>query len=233
MIEYIAAENIDDRVLARVARSLGEGKLVAFPTDASWVVACSLRAKEGIRRLKAIAGERDERHFTLICSEISQIGDYCSLDNTRFRLVKRLAPGPYVFVLRTLLGTAKALDIRRKELGVRIPDHPVPIAVVEALGAPLYSITAKRAMAEPSACADDGSGEAPEEGACGDGEELPAIPGIPEEELFEGGWELEGIEGVDIVLDTGEERPRLLSTVLDLTGDEVVALRPGAGEWPR
>lgn len=231
MIEYIAAENIDDRVLSRAARALGEGKLIAFPTDASWVVACSLRAKEGIKRLKAIAGERDERHFTLICSEISQIGEYCSLDNTRFRLVKRLAPGPYVFVLRTLLGTEKALDIRRKELGVRIPDHPVPIAVVEALGAPLYSITAKRAMTEPSACIDD-TDEVPEDGACDD-EEQPAIPGIPEEELFEGGWELEGIEGVDIVLDTGEERPRLLSTVLDLTGDEVVALRLGAGEWPR
>lgn len=212
MIEYIAAENIDDRILDRTVRILREGGLAAFPTDTSWTVACSLLSKEGIRALKRIAGDRDERHFTLVCSRISQIGDFCSLDNTRFRLLKRLVPGPYVFVLKTLLGTEKALDIKRKELGVRIPDHPVPLAVAEALGAPLYSVTAKRTMAEGA-----------EEG----------YDAAAEEELFDGGWELEGISGIDLVLDTGEDRPRLLSTVLDLTGDEIVALRAGAGEWPR
>ena len=212
MIEYIAAENIDDRVLQRTVQSLKDGKLTAFPTDTSWAIACSLGSKEGIRRLKRIAGEREETRFTLICSMISQIGDFCSLDNTRFRLVKRLVPGPYVFVLKTLLGTEKALDIKRKELGVRIPDHPVPLAIVDALGAPLYSVTAKRTM--------------------GGGEEEEAAAAA-EEELFDGGWELEGLEGVDLVLDTGEDRPRLLSTVLDLTGDEVTLLRAGAGEWPR
>ncbi len=211
MIEYIAAENSDDRVLERTAATLRDGGLAAFPTDTSWAIACSLRSKEGIKRLKSIAGDREESKFTLICSSISQIGDFCSLDNTRFRLVKRLVPGPYVFVLKTLLGTEKALDIKRKELGVRIPDHALPRAIVEALGEPLYSVTAKRSMV-------DG----------GDEDEV-----APEEDLFDGGWELEGIEGVDLVLDTGEDRPRLLSTVLDLTGDEAALIRPGAGEWPR
>lgn len=212
MIEYIAAENIDDRILSRTSAALREGKLAAFPSDTSWTIACSLGSKEGIKRLRRIAGERDERHFTLICAHIAQIGDYCSLDNTRFRLVKRLVPGPYVFVLKTLLGTEKALDIKRKELGVRIPDHPVPRAIVEAVGTPLYSITAKRTMSETGVADFDGA---------------------EEEELFDGGWELEGIEGIEIVLDSGEDRPRLLSTVLDLTGDEVALLRAGAGEWPR
>lgn len=225
MIEYIAAENIDDRVLARAVRSLREGALIAFPTDTSWTVACALDSKIGIKRLKKLAGERDERHFTLICSAIAHIGAYCSLDNTRFRIVKRLTPGPYVFVLRTLLGTEKALDIRRKELGVRIPDHPVPLAVVDALGVPLYSVTAKRSMA--SAAAD------PEETAADSDEPIEGEhPVIAEEELFEGGWELEAIEAIDLVLDTGEERPRLLSTVLDLGGEEAVLLRAGAGDWP-
>ncbi len=210
MIEYIAAENIDDRVLGRTVGVLREGGLAAFPTDTSWAIACSLGSKEGIRRLKRIAGGRAEARFTLICSIIAQIGDYCSLDNTRVRLVKRLVPGPYVFLLRTLLGTEKALDIKRKELGVRIPDHSVPRAIVDGLGMPLYSITAKRGMR---------------------GEEQEAA--AAEEELFDGGWELEGIEGIDVVLDTGEDRPRLLSTVLDLTGDEIALVRAGAGEWPR
>lgn len=212
MIEYIAPENIDDRILERAAAALRAGGLVAFPTDTSWVIACSLGSKDGIRRLKRIAGERAERRFTLICSEISQIGDYCSLDNTRFRLVKRLVPGPYVFVLKTLLGTEKALDIKRKELGVRIPDHPVPRALVAATGTPLYSVTAKRSMADANVEEEDASAE---------------------EELFDGGWELEGIDGVDIVLDTGEDRPRLLSSVLDLMEEEVRLIRAGAGIWPR
>ncbi|HCM25384.1 MAG TPA: Sua5/YciO/YrdC/YwlC family protein [Treponema sp.] len=224
MIEYIVAENIDDRILARSSRLLSEGGLVAFPTDTSWTVACSLASKEGIRKLKRLSGERDERHFTLLCSAIAQIGDYCALDNTRFRLVKRLTPGPYVFVLRSHLGTEKALDIRRKEVGVRIPDHPVPRALVNALGSPLYSVTAKKAMAAGS---EEGFGAA-------DAEEIAegGLPTIPEEELFEGGWELEAIEGLELVLDTGEERPRLLSTVLDLADEEPRVLRIGAGAWP-
>jgi len=219
MIEYISAGNIDDRVLSRTANALAAGAIAAFPTDTSWVLACSLASKEGIRRLKGLAGVRDERHFTLICSNISQIGDYCSLDNTRFRLVKRLSPGPYVFVLRTLAGTEKALDIKRKELGVRIPDHPVPFALITSLGTPLYSITAKKSMINPDT--------ADEEEPTNDEEH----PFIAEEELFEGGWELEAIPGVEFILDTGEERPRILSTVLDLSGDEPRVLRSGAGDW--
>ncbi len=220
MIEYIVADNIDDRILGRAAKKLAEGGLVALPTDTSWGIACSLASKEGIKRLRRLSGVRDERHFTLLCASISQIGDYCSLDNTRFRLVKRLAPGPYVFVLRALLGTEKALDIRRKEVGVRISAHPAASALIGALGSPLYAITAKRSMTEAGAAAEEES------------EDGNAHPAIPEEELFEGGWELDAIGDVDLILDDGEERPRILSTVLDLSGDEVVLLRHGAGRWP-
>ena len=221
MIEYIVADNIDDRILNRAAKKLAEGGLVALPTDTSWGIACSLASKEGIKRLRRLSGFRDERHFTLLCASISQIGEYCSLDNTRFRLVKRLAPGPYVFVLRALLGTEKALDIRRKEVGVRISAHPVASALIEELGSPLYAITAKRSMTEAGAAAAE---EESEDGS--------AHPAIPEDELFEGGWELDAIAELDLILDDGEERPRILSTVLDVSGDEVVLLRHGAGKWP-
>jgi tRNA threonylcarbamoyl adenosine modification protein (Sua5/YciO/YrdC/YwlC family) len=208
MIDYVVSTNIDDRVLSRAVRLLREGGLLALPTDTSWSLACSLKSREGIKKLKALSGERDERHFTLLCSDISQFGELCSLDNTRFRLIKRLSPGPYVFILKTLLGTEKALDIRRREAGVRIPDHPLPLRLIETLGDPLYSVTAKRSMK---------AGE---------------LPPIPEEDLFEGGWELEDIQGVDLILDSGEERERIFSTILDLSGDEVELIRQGAGPWP-
>lgn len=228
MISYIAPENIDDRVLKRAAQLLSDGGLVAFPTDSSWVIACALSAKQGIKKLRSLSGERDERHFTLLCAAISQIGDYCSMSNSQFRLIKRLTPGSYVFILKALLGTGKALDIRRKEVGVRISAHPVASAVIGALGEPLYSITAKRSMLASGNDEElwSGAGETEHE----EGE--PLLPPIPEEDLFEGGWELEAIPGLDLILDTGEELPRLYSTILDFTSGDIVLLRPGAGHWP-
>jgi tRNA threonylcarbamoyl adenosine modification protein (Sua5/YciO/YrdC/YwlC family) len=219
-IEYIVATNIDDRVLSRAARILEAGGVIALPTDTSWSLVCSLKSQAGIKKLRRLSGERDERHFTLLCSGVSQFGELCSVDNSRFRLIKRLTPGPYVFILKTLPGTEKALDIRRREAGVRIPGHPVPLALIETLMSPLYSITAKKN-------AQDGDFE-----AAGAGEHDDELPPIPEEALFEGGWELDGIEGVDMVLDSGEERERIFSTILDLSGGEVQMLRRGAGLWP-
>ncbi|MDR1373531.1 MAG: L-threonylcarbamoyladenylate synthase [Treponema sp.] len=223
MIEYVVPGNIDDRILRSSAGRLSRGDLLGFPSDTSWLLACSINAGEGIRKLRRLSGERDERHFTLLCSSIAQFGELCSLDNTRFRLIKRLSPGPYVFILKTLPGTEKALGLKRREAGVRIPDHPLPLALIRTLACPLYSVTAKRSMAGAAAL---WMAEERDETA---GTELPPIP---EEELFEGGWEMEDIEDLDLILDTGEERPRIFSTILDLTGDEVRLLRQGTGPWP-
>jgi tRNA threonylcarbamoyl adenosine modification protein (Sua5/YciO/YrdC/YwlC family) len=223
MIEYVTAGNPDDRVLSRGAALLANGGLLALPLDTTWVVVCSLQSKEGIKKLRRISGERDERHFTLLCSDISQFGELCALDNTRFRLIKRLSPGPYVWILRTLLGTEKALGLRRREVGVRIPDHPLPLKLIAALGCPLYAITAKRSMAAPDQ-------DAVADNAVADNAEQ--LPPIPEENLFDGGWELDAIAGIDLILDTGEERPRVLSTILDISGPEIRLVRPGAGPWP-
>jgi len=220
MVEYVVSSNIDDRILARAARTLENGGLVALPTDTSWSLVCSLKSPSGVKKLRKLSGERDERHFTLLCSDISHFGELCSMDNSRFRLIKRLSPGPYVFILKTLLGTEKALDIRRRETGVRIPDHPVPLALIKTLQHPLYSITAKKTMLEQvdliTITAEGGS----------------ELPPIPEEDLFEGGWELDGIDGVDLVLDDGEERERIFSTILDISGEDINLLRQGAGPWP-
>ena len=228
MIAYVVSSNIDDRVPAKAARILKEGGLVALPTDTTWSLVCSLKSPAGIKKLRKLSGERDERYFTLLCSDISQFGEWCSLDNTRFRLIKRLSPGPYVFILKTLLGTEKALDIRRQEAGVRIPGHPVPFTLIETLGSPLYSITAKKTMLNYS----EDRISFRESGGQSSGGREEELPGIPEDDLFEGGWELEDIEGVDLIIDDGEERERIFSTILDISGDEIILLRRGAGPWP-
>jgi len=224
MIEYIVPGNIDDRILAKTANLLRNGGIVAIPTDTSWNIVCSMNSHEGIKRLRAISKERDERHFTLLCSDISQFGEFCSLDNSRFRLIKRLSPGPYVFILKTLLGTEKTLGLRRQEIGVRLPDYPVPLALINALGCPLYGITAKKSMTQ--------AGEDPDFAEDDSTENDPDGFFLSEETLFEGGWELEDIQGLDLIMDPGEDRNRIFSTVLDLGSGEIQVLRQGAGHWP-
>jgi tRNA threonylcarbamoyl adenosine modification protein (Sua5/YciO/YrdC/YwlC family) len=209
MIEYVAGNNnIDDRILSRSAALLSDGDVLALPLDTSWAMVCSLQSKAGIKKLRRLSGNREEDHFVLLCSAISQFGELCDLDNTRFRLIRRLSPGPYVWILKTLLGTEKALGLKRREVGIRLPNHPLPPALINTLGCPLYAVTARRSMA----------------GA--------PIPELDEEDLFEGGWELEAIGDLDLILDTGEERQRLFSTILDITGPEVRLIRAGAGPWP-
>ena len=211
MIEYIVPGNIDDRILAKAAKLLGEGGTVAIPTDTSWSIVCSMNSRDGLKRLRSLSREKDERRFTLLCSDISQFGEFCSLDNTRFRLIKRLTPGPYVFILKTLLGTEKTLGLRRQEIGVRLPDYPVPLSLINTLCCPLYGVTAKREMLSTEEIERDSTDE---------------------ETLFEGGWELEDIPHLDLVLDPGEDRKRIFSTVLDLSSGEIQVLRQGAGHWP-
>jgi len=227
MIEYIVPGNIDDRILTKTANLLKDGGTAAIPTDTSWSIVCSMNSREGLKRLKILSKEKDQQRFTLLCSDISQFGEFCSLDNSRFRLIKRLTPGPYVFVLKTLLGTEKTLGLRRSEIGVRLPDYPVPLALINALGCPLYGITAKRDMSGDDT---DASDLTPAGQNLPDQRYADFIPG--EEYLFDGGWELEDIRGLDLILDPGEDRNRIFSTVLDLSSGEIQVLRQGAGYWP-
>ncbi len=210
MIEYVVSGNTDDRILRRAADLLRKGGLAAFPTDTSWSVGCSIASPEGITKLKRLVGKGVDAPLTVICSALQQVSELCELDTVSFRTIKKLVPGPYVFILPSTNRAAKDFDLRRGELGVRIPENPVPCALVDALGLPLLSVTAKRTLL----------GMDPEEAD------------FPEELLFSGGWEIEGIPGIDLVLDPGEEQERRVSTVLDMREGRVEVLRRGAGEYP-
>jgi tRNA threonylcarbamoyl adenosine modification protein (Sua5/YciO/YrdC/YwlC family) len=210
MIEYVISQNIDDRVLRRAADLLRKGGVIAFPTDTSWSVGCSIASKDGIARLKRLVGRETDGPLTVICSALQQVSELCELTTVSFRTIKRLVPGPYVFILPSTNRAAKDFDLRRGELGVRIPENPVPCALVNALGLPLLSVTAKRTLLGMN----------------------PADADFPEELLFSAGWEIDGIPGLDMILDPGEEQERRISTVLDLRSGEIEVLRRGAGDYP-
>lgn len=210
MLEYVVAENPDARIIRRAASILSGGGLVVVPTDTSWSVLCSIASKEGVARLKRLVKPGRDRPLTVMCSSIAQVAELCEVSTAAFRVMKRLCPGPYVFILNSTNKCARDFDMRRAELGVRIPRHRVPTDIIDALGCAVLSLTAKRSMIDP---------------------DLPS-PEYPEEALFSGGWELEDLPGVDLILDPGEENERLLGTVLDIRSGEVEVTRLGAGPYP-
>ena len=213
MLEYIIAENPDARLVRRAADLLCGGGLVAVPTDTSWSILCSIASKDGVARLRRLVEKGRDRPLTVMCSSIAQVSELCDVSTSAFRVMKRLAPGPYVFILPSTNKIAKDFGLKRAELGVRIPAHRVPVSIIEALGNAVLSLTAKRSMLDR------------------DHDEF-TDPEFPEEALFSGGWELEDLPGIDLILDPGEGNERLLGTVLDIRSGEVEVLRLGAGVYP-
>jgi tRNA threonylcarbamoyl adenosine modification protein (Sua5/YciO/YrdC/YwlC family) len=210
VLEYVVAENPDARILRRAAAILKDGGLVVVPTDTSWSILCSIASRDGVARLKKLVETGRDRPLTVMCSSIAQASELCDVSSAAFRVMKRLTPGPYVFILPSTNKVAKDFDLRRAELGIRIPDHRVPLGIIDALECAALSLTAKRSMVDP---------------------DTPP-PDFPEEALFSGGWELGDLPGVDLILDPGEENERLLGTVLDLRSGEVEVVRLGAGPYP-
>lgn len=208
MIEYVYPANPDDRVIARAADLLRTGGLVAYPTDSSWAVGCSSDSASGLEKLGKLREDRRGR-FSLICSDISQMSQYTNIATADFKVIKSHTPGPYVFILPAVNKIERKIGSKRNEVGARIPDHQVPLRLVQALGHPLFSITASRTMADV----------------------YEAEPEYLEENLFVEGWELEAIDGVDLIIDTGESLEKRLSTILRLGDGEPELVRLGRGTW--
>ncbi len=209
MIEYIVPTNPDLRLIGRAARILEDGGLVGLPTDTSWSIVCSIASKLGVGKLKNLIAPGRDRPLTVLCSSINQVSELCELESAMFRVIKRLVPGPYVFILRSTNRLVKDFDMRRAEIGVRIPAHAVPCEIIRQLDKPLLSLTAKRGMLS------------------GDWSE----PDFPEDALFSEAWEFEDIPALDLILASGEEQERRMATVLDLRYGDVRLVRAGAGEY--
>ena len=130
------------RVIRQVADLLRDDALVAYPTDSCYALGCSLDSPTGAERIRRIRGLDDRHHFTLVCADFSQVGQYVHLDNAPFRSIKAATPGPYTFILPATREVPKRLaHPKKRTVGVRIPDSPVVRALLRELGAPLVSST--------------------------------------------------------------------------------------------
>ena len=135
-------ENPQKRLLAQIAERLRAGEVIAYPTDSCYALGCHLGDRDAAERLRRI--RRFDRHhqFTLMCRDLSEIATYARVDNTQFRLLKRLTPGPFTFVLdATKELPRRVAHEKRKTIGMRVPDHVITHGLLEALGEPLISCT--------------------------------------------------------------------------------------------
>jgi len=128
------------RLIAQAVQMIRDGALIAYPTDSIFALGCALGNAEGKDRILRIRHLDDKHHFTLLCKDFAQLGQFVTVDNHVFRLIKAHTPGSYTFILpATKEVPRRLLHSRKRTVGVRIPDHPVPLALLAELGEPMLT----------------------------------------------------------------------------------------------
>ena len=134
--------NPQPRLIRRAAEVVRAGGLIAYPTDSCYALGWHLGDKHALERVRRIRQADRHHHFTLVCADLAQIGRFARLETWQFRMLRACLPGPYTFLLRATRATPRRLQHeRRRTIGVRIPDHPVPRLLLAELGEPLMSST--------------------------------------------------------------------------------------------
>jgi tRNA threonylcarbamoyl adenosine modification protein (Sua5/YciO/YrdC/YwlC family) len=135
-------DNPQVRVIGQVVALLRSGGLIAYPTDSCFAFGCALGNREGLDRIREIRRLDHRHHFTLVCRDFSQLGQFVHVDNKVFRMVKACTPGSYTFILpATKEVPRRLLHPKKSTVGVRIPRHTVTQALLRELGEPLASST--------------------------------------------------------------------------------------------
>ncbi|MEV6237130.1 L-threonylcarbamoyladenylate synthase [Lentzea sp. NPDC051838] len=134
--------NPQKRAIDQAVRILQEDGLIAYPTDSCYALGCRLGNKDGIDRIREIRKLDDKHHFTLMCENFAQLGQFVVVDNAVFRAIKASTPGNYTFILpATKEVPRRMMHPKKKTVGARIPDHVVTQALLEAMGEPLLTST--------------------------------------------------------------------------------------------
>jgi tRNA threonylcarbamoyl adenosine modification protein (Sua5/YciO/YrdC/YwlC family) len=134
--------NPEPRLIRRAAAIVREGGVIAYPTDSCYALGCHIGDKGALERVRRIREADRHHHFTLVCRSVGEAARYARIDTPQFRLLKSCTPGPYTFLLPATRETPRRVQHeRRHTIGIRVPDHPVPLALLAELGEPLMSST--------------------------------------------------------------------------------------------
>jgi tRNA threonylcarbamoyl adenosine modification protein (Sua5/YciO/YrdC/YwlC family) len=138
----IHPDNPNPRLIRHAAEVLRGGGVVVYPTDSCYALGCHLDDKDAVARIRQIRKLDEHHHMTLMCRDLSEISRYARVDNVQFRLLKHNTPGSYTFILEATREVPKRLQHpKRSTIGIRIPDHPVALALLKELGEPISSST--------------------------------------------------------------------------------------------
>ncbi|MBO1751476.1 threonylcarbamoyl-AMP synthase [Actinotalea sp. BY-33] len=130
------------RSIGQVVAMLQDDALIAYPTDSCYAFGASMDSPTAVERIRRIRRLDSKHHFTLVCADFAQLGQFVHLDNSAFRAIKAATPGAYTFILPATKEVPRRLSHEKKRtVGVRIPEHPVTQALVRELGEPLLSST--------------------------------------------------------------------------------------------
>ena len=144
MAEYLELHPVDPqpRLIRRAADVVRAGGLIAYPTDSCYALGWHLGDKHAQERVRRIRQADRHHHYTLVCASLAEVGRFARIETWQFRMLRTCLPGPYTFLLRATRETPRRLQhARRRTIGVRIPDHPVPRLLLAELAEPLMSTT--------------------------------------------------------------------------------------------
>ena len=149
MLLSIHPEHPQTRHIDRVVQCLRDGGVIAYPTDTTYGIGCSIFNKKGIERIYRLKQREHKKPFSFICPSLSEVSRYANISNTAFKILKRYLPGPYTFVLEATREVPDLLLTRQKTVGIRIPDNRICLEIVRMLGSPVITTSANLAGEEP------------------------------------------------------------------------------------
>ena len=136
--------NLDERKLQKVVECLKNGGIIIYPTDTVYSMGCDIFNTKAVEKLSKIKGIKlQHNNFSIVCHDLSNISTYAKVSNNTFRLLKRALPGPFTFILPATGDLPKTLQTKRKTIGIRIPDHEIPLKIIEMLGNPIITTSVK------------------------------------------------------------------------------------------
>jgi tRNA threonylcarbamoyl adenosine modification protein (Sua5/YciO/YrdC/YwlC family) len=138
----IHPDNPQQRLIKQAVDIINQGGVIVYPTDSSYALGCQIGDKDALTRMRRIRQVDDKHNMTLVCRDLSEIATYAKIENSDYRLLKSLTPGPYTFILpATSEVPRRIMHPKRRHIGLRVMDHPIVNALLDELGQPLMSCT--------------------------------------------------------------------------------------------
>ncbi|GFO57358.1 threonylcarbamoyl-AMP synthase [Geomonas sp. Red276] len=149
MLLEINPQNPQPRLIEKVVETLKKDGVVAYPTDTTYGIGCSIFSKKAVERIYLIKQRDRKKPFSFICTDLSEIARYARVSNYAFKLMRRLLPGPYTFVLEANSIVPDLLLTKQRTVGIRIPDNRICLSIVQALGSPIVTTSANLSGEDP------------------------------------------------------------------------------------